>query len=101
MSEKQNSQFFYHRGDLRISVISTQEAADSEEQQHTLHELRKSRIDLILIDDEIDNFAVIDHELIWDGGINLLGPADSWNHLIRFRSNEAAEELLELNLADN
>ncbi len=89
------------RGDLRISVISTQEAADSEEQQHTLHELRKSRIDLILIDDEIDNFAVIDHELIWDGGINLLGPADSWNHLIRFRSNEAAEELLELNLADN
>ncbi|WP_289964293.1 hypothetical protein, partial [Faecalibaculum rodentium] len=48
------------------------------------------------LDDPVDPFAVIDRELVWDGGINLLGPEDAWNHLIRVKDKVAAAELLEM-----
>lgn len=39
-------------------------------------------------------FAVIDYELVWHGGMNLLGKADAWDNLIRIKNHQAAAELL-------
>ena len=41
-------------------------------------------------------FAVMDEELVWHGGMNLLGKEDVWDNLIRIKSAVVAEELLEL-----
>ena len=46
--------------------------------------------------EEISCFAVIDKELIWHGGVNLLGKADLWDNLIRIKDYEVANELLEI-----
>lgn len=41
-------------------------------------------------------FAVIDEELVWHGGMNLLGKEDVWDNLMRVRNREVGEELLEM-----
>lgn len=46
--------------------------------------------------EEISCFAVIDKELIWHGGVNLLGKDDFWDNLIRIKDYEVANELLEI-----
>lgn len=43
-------------------------------------------------------FAVIDDELVWHGGMNLLGKADVWDNLMRIRDYQVAAELLEIAL---
>ena len=48
-----------------------------------------------------EHFAVIDDELVWHGGMNLLGKEDVWDNLIRIKSASVAAELLELTLAYN
>ena len=45
-------------------------------------------------EEEIEHFAVIDHSLVWHGGMNLLGKEDAWDNLIRVRDEKAAAELL-------
>lgn len=46
-----------------------------------------------------EHFAVIDDELVWHGGMNLLGKEDVWDNLMRIKSADVAAELLELTLA--
>lgn len=43
-----------------------------------------------------EHFAVIDDELVWHGGMNLLGKEDAWDNLMRIKSHQVAAELLEL-----
>ena len=43
-------------------------------------------------------FAVIDDEIVWHGGMNLLGKADVWDNLMRIRNSQVATELLEIAL---
>ena len=43
-------------------------------------------------------FAVIDDEIVWHGGMNLLGKADVWDNLMRIRNPQVATELLEIAL---
>ena len=38
------------------------------------------------------------NELVWHGGINLLGKEDAWDNLMRIRSVQVAAELLEIAL---
>jgi hypothetical protein len=53
----------------------------------------------VIIKDEIDeHFAIIDEDLVWHGGMNLLGKEDVWDNLMRIKSVQVAEELLELSL---
>ena len=33
-------------------------------------------------------FAVIDDEIVWHGGMNLLGKADVWDNLMRIRNSQ-------------
>jgi hypothetical protein len=37
-------------------------------------------------------------ELVWHGGMNLLGKVDIWDNLMRIRNHEVAAELLEISL---
>lgn len=39
-------------------------------------------------------FAVIDNELVWHGGMSLLGKVDAWDNLIRIKSESVAQELM-------
>ena len=49
--------------------------------------------------EEIDeHFAVIDNQIVWHGGMNLLGKADVWDNLMRIKNVEVAAELLEISL---
>lgn len=41
-------------------------------------------------------FAVFDDEIVWHGGMNLLGKADVWDNLMRIRNSQVATELLEI-----
>ena len=43
-------------------------------------------------------FAVIDDEIVWHGGMNLLGKADVWDNLMRIRNSQVETELLEIAL---
>lgn len=46
---------------------------------------------------EIDeHFAVIDNEIVWHGGMNLLGKEDVWDNLMRIKNADVAAELLEI-----
>lgn len=45
----------------------------------------------------LDNhYAIIDQEIVWHGGINLLGRPDIYDNLIRLKSVDVASELLTL-----
>lgn len=43
-----------------------------------------------------EHFAVIDQELVWHGGVNLLGKEDLWDNLMRIKNVQVAAELLEI-----
>ena len=47
--------------------------------------------------ENLDNhYAIIDQEIVWHGGINLLGRPDIYDNLIRLKSVDVASELLTL-----
>ena len=37
---------------------------------------------------------MIDGQLVWHGGMNLLGKEDAWDNLMRTKDPDAAQELL-------
>ena len=45
-------------------------------------------------------FRSLDDELVWHGGMNLLGKEDIWDNLMRVRSAKIAAELSEIALKD-
>lgn len=56
----------------------------------------------VYLKDEIEaRFAVIDDELVWHGGVNLLGKEDVWDNLMRIRNVEVAAELLEIGFGED
>ena len=67
--------------------------------QRFIQEMRESGIQVIVKEDVIEHFAIIDDELVWHGGMNLLGKEDVWDNLMRIRSDQVAAELLEIALS--
>ena len=61
-----------------------------EMQQVGIHVVTKTEVE--------ERFAVIDDELVWHGGMNLLGKADIWDNLMRIKDHQVAAELLEIAL---
>ncbi len=61
-----------------------------------IKKLREAGIEVIVKDDLNDHFAVIDDDLCWYGGMNLLGKEDIYDNLMRIKSAKIAEELLEM-----
>lgn len=60
--------------------------------------MRLGGIHVILREEVIEHFAIIDDELVWHGGMNLLGREDAWDNLMRIKSSQVAAELLEIAL---
>lgn len=55
----------------------------------------------VVVKTEIEErFAVIDDELVWHGGMNLLGKEDAWDNLMRVKNYHIAAELLEIALGN-
>ena len=48
----------------------------------------------IMVDEDTECFAIIDQELVWHGGMNLLGKVDAWDNLIRIKSESIVQELM-------
>jgi hypothetical protein len=63
-------------------------------------DIRQDKIDrlLLLVTEVEERFAVIDDELVWHGGMNLLGKVDIWDNLMRIRNHQVAAELLDISL---
>lgn len=59
-----------------------------EMQQAGIHVVTKAEVE--------ERFAVIDEELVWHGGMNLLGKVDAWDNLMRIKNHQVAAELLEI-----
>ena len=87
---------------VSVTVITTEPENISygspEFHQGLLKEMEESGIYVIVRDEVAEHFAVIDDELVWHGGMNLLGREDAWDNLMRIRSFQVAEELLEIAL---
>ena len=87
---------------VSVTVITTEPENISygspEFHQGLLKEMEESGIYVIVRDEVAEHFAVIDDELVWHGGMNLLGREDAWDNLIRVNSFQVAAELLEIAL---
>jgi hypothetical protein len=57
-------------------------------------QMKSAGINVVYSDNVVECFAVIDHLLVWHGGMNLLGKEDIWDNLIRIKDKKAAAELL-------
>jgi hypothetical protein len=55
----------------------------------------------VVLKDEVEEcFAVVDDNIVWHGGMNLLGKEDAWDNLMRIKNPEVAAELIEIALVD-
>mgnify|MGYP002508454035 CR=1 FL=1 len=89
---------------VSVTVITTESQNISygspEFHQSLLKEMEENGIYVNVRDEVAEHFAVIDDELIWHGGMNLLGREDAWDNLMRIRSFQVATELLEIALGN-
>ena len=90
---------------VTVTVITLDPEAEGYEntiERHILiEEMRRSGIFVRVTEDESEHYAVIDHEIVWHGGINLLGKEDAWDNLIRIRNKQVAEELIEISYVES
>lgn len=63
-----------------------------------IEDMRKVGIGVVIKDEIDEHFAVIDNNIVWHGGMNLLGKEDVWDNLMRIKNAEVAAELLEISL---
>lgn len=68
--------------------------------QGLIDRMRERGIHVIVKENVEEHFAVLDEELVWHGGMNLLGKEDVWDNLMRVRSAQIAAELLEIALKE-
>lgn len=61
-----------------------------------IREMQNAAINVVKKEEVEERFAVIDDELVWHGGMNLLGKEDAWDNLIRIKNHQVAAELLEI-----
>ncbi len=61
-----------------------------------MERLRKAGFEIRLVEESCEHYAVIDHEIVWYGSMNLLSKEDVEDNLMRICSKEIAAELLEM-----
>ncbi len=66
--------------------------------QGLVKEMRENGIHVIVKEEVTEHFAIIDDEIVWHGGMNLLGREDAGDNLMRIKSAGVAAELLEIAL---
>ena len=73
------------------------QGARIEHEEHLLYmadEMKKAGVEVVLTEEYGNHYAVIDDQLVWHGGMNLLGKEDVWDNLMRTMDPDAAQELL-------
>ena len=87
---------------VKVTVITTdpEEAlyGNSDVSHELIRIMRSVGITVVVKGEVEERFAVIDDELVWHGGMNLLGKADVWDNLMRIKHPQIAAELLEIAL---
>lgn len=87
---------------VKVTVITTDPEDITYGKSDVCHELIRAMqlvgINVITRTEVEECFAVIDDEIVWHGGMNLLGKADVWDNLMRIRNSQVATELLEIAL---
>ena len=87
---------------LKVTVITTDPEDITYGKSDVCYELIRAMqlvgINVITRTEVEECFAVIDDEIVWHGGMNLLGKADVWDNLMRIRNSQVATELLEIAL---
>lgn len=90
---------------VKITVITTNPDrvldSSSDYYMELINTMTNNGINVIPREEVLEHFAVIDDEIVWHGGVNLLGSDDIWDNLIRIKSPIVAAELLELSLGDD
>lgn len=85
---------------VRFVVITLSPEETRTENPDVLHQLilqlREAGVTVHCTDQEDAHYAVIDHRLVWHGGIDLLGREDLAQDMIRVVDAQAAAELLEI-----
>lgn len=69
-----------------------------------IDEMKKLGINVIVLEEVEQHYAIIDNSIVWHGGMNLLGKEDVWDNLIRIKDSKVANELLIIaqeNMKDN
>ena len=61
-----------------------------------IREMQQAGVTVVTKEEVGEHFAVIDDELVWHGGMNLLGKVDVWDNLMRIKNHQVAAELLEI-----
>ena len=88
----------------KVTVITTNPEvcyfSSAEYNYSMIKQMQEAGIHVITKDEIDEHFALIDDELVWHGGMNLLGKEDAWDNLMRIKSAQVAEELLELSLGN-
>ena len=64
-----------------------------------IHMMETVGISVVVKAEVEERFAVIDDNIVWHGGMNLLGKEDVWDNLMRIKNPEVAAELLEISLS--
>jgi len=86
----------------KVTVITTNPEnilyGDAEYYQVMIVQMQEAGVTVLLKEEVTEHFALIDEELVWHGGMNLLGKADIWDNLMRIKSAQVAEELLEISM---
>lgn len=86
----------------KVTVITTEPEnslfSSAEYGYAMIEHLQQAGIEVITRDEVQEHFGLIDDDLVWHGGMNLLGKEDAWDNLMRIKSARVAEELLELAL---
>ena len=71
----------YGRDDIRMELMER---------------LRRAGFEIRLVEESCEHYAVIDHEIVWYGSMNLLSKEDVEDNLMRVCSKDIAAELLEM-----
>ena len=87
---------------VKVTVITTDPEeiiyGNSDICYELIREMEQIGINVITKTEVEERFAVIDDEVVWHGGMNLLGKVDVWDNLMRIKSQEVAAELLEMSI---
>ena len=87
---------------VKVTVITTDPEeiiyGNSDICYELIREMEQIGINVITKTEVEERFAVIDDELVWHGGMNLLGKVDVWDNLMRIKNQEVAVELLEMSI---
>lgn len=90
---------------VQITVITTEPDSAIYGNADVLYGLikmmRESGIVVKTKEEVEERFAIVDDELVWHGGVNLLGKEDMWDNLMRIRNKQVASELLEIAFGSN